>query len=148
MRVTESQRLHPALGLLTKICTIPIELKDYKDKRVLIEKGTPVIIPVYPIHRNAEYYPNPTEFNPERFSVQNGGIKQYKDKGVYLAFGDGPRVCLGIKFALLQVKSAIIAILEKFELSLNEKSKDGFVFDPEGFLLASENGLWVDFKPL
>lgn len=61
-----------------------------------IEKGTVVVIPIYSIHHDPEHYPNPEVFDPERFNEANGGIKNYRDKGVYLPFGDGPRMCLGI----------------------------------------------------
>ena len=133
---------------MTKVCTEPIELTDYKDKKVLIERGTPVIIPIYPIHHDAEYYSNPKEFQPERFSTENGGLKPFKDRGVFLAFGDGPRFCFGMKFAILEVKSAIVAILEKFEISLNVQSNDGFKCDPKFLFLVAQNGLWLDFKPI
>ena len=53
------------------------------------------MVPIYSIHNDPQHYPNPHVFDPERFSNENGGLKQYKDKCVYLAFGDGPRICLG-----------------------------------------------------
>lgn len=52
-------------------------------------------MPIYSIHRDSKYYENPNEFRPERFVIQNGGVKKFKDMGVFLAFGDGPRQCLG-----------------------------------------------------
>lgn len=61
----------------------------------MIEKPLIVIVPVYSIHHDPEHYPNPNVFNPERFSEENGGLKQYKEKGVFLGWGDGPRICLG-----------------------------------------------------
>lgn len=87
--------MHPALGAMSRACTESIELSDYKDKKILIEKGTNVLIPVWSIHHDAEFYANPEVFNPERFSEANGGIKKYKDMGVFLGWGDGPRICLG-----------------------------------------------------
>lgn len=41
------------------------------------------------------FYDEPGKFKPERFSEENGGVKKYKDMGVYFPFGDGPRICLG-----------------------------------------------------
>lgn len=87
--------MNPALGVMSRRCTEPIELDGLKDKKLSIEKSLVVTIPVWSIHHDAEYYPNPEEFNPDRFSEENGGPKAFKDKGVFLAWGDGPRICLG-----------------------------------------------------
>lgn len=86
--------MKPPIGYMSRICTEQTELTDQKDKKVLIEKGIVVGIPVHSIHNDPKYYANPSEFNPDRFSEENGGIKSYKEKGVFLGFGDGPRICL------------------------------------------------------
>lgn len=90
----ETLRMKPPIGYMSKICTEKTELTDQKEKSVSIEKGVVIGIPVYSIHNDPEYYIKPSEFNPDRFNVENGGIKRFKDKGVWLGFGDGPRVCL------------------------------------------------------
>lgn len=41
-----------------------------------------------------EYFQDPEEFIPERFNEELGGTKVYKDMGVFIPFGDGPRICL------------------------------------------------------
>lgn len=68
-----------------------------KGQSILIEKGMNVYLPVYQLQRDAEYYPKPNLFIPERFGEEHGGVKAFKDKGVLLTFGDGPRACLGMK---------------------------------------------------
>lgn len=42
------------------------------------------------------HYSNSHVFDPERFDPDTGGIKEFKEKGAYMPFGDGPRICLGI----------------------------------------------------
>ena len=86
-------RMHPAALLLNRVCNEPIEIESVKGKKFLVEKGLSIIIPVLDVHYDPENYENPEEFSPERFD--DGGIKDYKDKCVFLAFGDGPRMCLG-----------------------------------------------------
>lgn len=88
--------MNPAFGHIARKCTESIEVTGYKDKKVLIEKDKIIMIPVWSIHHDSEYYTNPEIFDPERFSEVNGGLKKYKDNGVFLAWGDGPRTCLGI----------------------------------------------------
>lgn len=68
-----------------KHCWVP-------ELNTIIEKGTRVFIPTMGLHYDPEYYPNPEEFNPERFSVEN---KQNRHPMCYLPFGDGPRICIG-----------------------------------------------------
>lgn len=89
--------------------------------------------------------------------------------GVYLAFGDGPRICLGnvndklilmitrntslkiftgMRFALLQVKAAVVEIVRNHELSVNKKTHDTVVYDPKNFLLMPLGGIWLNFKPI
>lgn len=63
-------------------------------KPVQIDKSTAVIIPVYGIHHDEKNFPNPENFDPERFNDENvNNIARY----TFLPFGEGPRICLGIK---------------------------------------------------
>lgn len=91
----ETLRLFPPLGIIGKLCTSSTYFTDYKDKKILIDKGVVIWLPIYSIHRDSEYYDNPDEFRPNRFCGKNGGVKEFKDKHVFLAFGAGPRQCLG-----------------------------------------------------
>lgn len=123
-----------------------------KGKNVRIEKGLniiiPKIIPIHQIQRDAEYYPKPNSFIPERFGKEFGGMKAFRDKGVFLPFGDGPRACLGTRFAILQTKAAIVEVLKTFKISVNSKTAANLVFDPAEFMNIKKGGLWIDFKPV
>jgi cytochrome P450 len=55
------------------------------------------VIPVYALHHDPKYYPEPERFDPERF---NEDEKANRHRYVYLPFGEGPRICIG-KFAVL-----------------------------------------------
>lgn len=77
--------------LCTKEYTLPSPI-DENGPGVTIPVGTPVIIPVYGIQNDEKYFDDPSRFNPDRFSKEN---KNSLTKCTYLAFGDGPRVCIG-----------------------------------------------------
>lgn len=73
--------------------------KDYRvpGTDVILEKGTMVLISTLGLHRDPDYYDNPTCFDPERFSDENkSDIKQF----TYLPFGEGYRICIGKYFLL------------------------------------------------
>lgn len=69
-------------------------VKDYKlrDTDIVIEKGTALLISGIGIHRDPEFYPNPDEFDPDRFTDEE---KQKRHPYVHLPFGEGPRNCIG-----------------------------------------------------
>ncbi|KAJ8949549.1 hypothetical protein NQ314_008178 [Rhamnusium bicolor] len=86
--IDESLRLYPPLPFLQRVSQ-----EDYKipGEDVIIEKGTPVFIPVIGYHHDEQYFSNPEVFNPDRFSEENKKeIPQYS----YMPFGDGPRNCI------------------------------------------------------
>lgn len=85
------------VGTLTRRCTTPTTL-NYHGKPIKIDKDVIGIIPVWSVQRDAKYYTDPDEFIPERFDAENGGVKKYRDMGVFMPFGDGPRQCLGEQF--------------------------------------------------
>lgn len=110
-----------------------------------IEKGMGIILPVFQFQNDAEYYPKPRSFNPDRFAA---GPKEFIDKGTFLPFGDGPRYCLGMKLALMQTKAAIYEIIKNFKLSVNSKTDKDLVIDPDSLMNVKRGGIWLNFKSL
>ncbi|NWX29333.1 CP3AD protein, partial [Notiomystis cincta] len=106
MAVNETLRMYPLGGRIERTCK-----KDVEINGVTIAKGVVVTIPPYVLHHNPEYWPNPEEFRPERFSKEN---KESIDPYTYLPFGAGPRNCIGMRFALLTLKVAMASLLQHF----------------------------------
>lgn len=73
------------MRVATKTYTLP-------EESFVIEKGQKLIIPMFSIHRDPKYYPDPLRFDPERFSMEQ---KSQRPNGTYIPFGDGPRLCIG-----------------------------------------------------
>ncbi|XP_073829669.1 probable cytochrome P450 28a5 [Musca autumnalis] len=142
--IHETLRLFPPGAFSTKLCTEPIEFENKNGKTLLIETGTTVILPLQAVLMDEDYYENASSFEPERFL--NGGLKKYKDQGLYLAFGDGPRICLGMRFALTQIKGALVEILRNFEIRINAKTRTDNKFDPTYFLMRLDGGIWLEFN--
>jgi cytochrome P450 len=113
-----------------------------KGRTVLIEKGTNVYIPLYQIQNDPEYFPKPKEFIPERCS------HHYSYDGLYLPFGNGTRQCLGMKFASMACKAAVVNIVKNFKLTVNSRTSEELRIDPNEFLNIKQGGLWINFKPV
>lgn len=86
----ETLRIHPPMFSLQKICTEDFTYTMKNNKTVTIEKGTPVILPVYGLHHDSKYFEDPELFKPERFLN-----KEKLTKYTFIPFGEGPRICLG-----------------------------------------------------
>ncbi|ETN65022.1 cytochrome P450 [Anopheles darlingi] len=146
--ICESLRMHPIISVLRKRCTADTTLVGRKDHSIPIKKGTMVVLPYYSINFDPTYYEDPYRYNPERFSPANGGSKAYRERGVYFPFGDGPRMCLGMRFAQTQVKRAIVEIIESFQIRVSRKTKEPFEMDPSQFILIPNGSIWLDYEPI
>lgn len=89
----ETIRIGPSAFLLAKNCTQPIELCDFDGKKLLVEPGTSIQLPIFAIHHDERFYDEPNSFKPHRFESQMPN--ELKKSGRFLPFGDGPRICLG-----------------------------------------------------
>ncbi|XP_036027836.1 cytochrome P450 3A11-like [Onychomys torridus] len=106
MVLSETLRLYTVTNRISRACKQDVEING-----VFIPKGSLVMVPIYVLHHDPEYWPEPEEFHPERFSKENkGSINPY----VYLPFGNGPRNCIGMRFALMIVKLALTKVLQNF----------------------------------
>lgn len=75
---------------LNRICTKTYEVPG---TTLILEKGTKVIIPIYGVQHDEEYYPEPEKFDPDRFTDEQ---KNCRHPFTFLPFGEGPRICIGI----------------------------------------------------
>ncbi|KAK9506050.1 hypothetical protein O3M35_008055 [Rhynocoris fuscipes] len=126
--ISETMRKYPTLPFLNRICD-----KDYQipETNLVIEKGTRILIPVYALHHDPKYYPNPEKFQPERFAPEN---KSSIPSCAYLPFGEGPRICIGMRFGLLQTKTGIVTTLAKYKLLKTDDTPERLTFEPANFI--------------
>ncbi|OAY48819.1 cytochrome P450 709B2 [Manihot esculenta] len=96
--------------------------EDMKLGNLMIPKETCLTIPLVKIHRSKEYWgEDANEFKPLRFA--SGVSKAGKHPNALLAFSIGPRVCIGQNFAMLEAKTVLALILQRFSLSLSPEYK-------------------------
>ncbi|KAF7381517.1 hypothetical protein HZH66_013911 [Vespula vulgaris] len=133
----EALRLYPsAPGFLRKLSE-DVKIDDY-----IIPKGCVVALSSFGTHRHPDIWPNPEEFNPDRFLPENSkGRHPYS----YIPFSAGPRNCLGQKYALLEEKFVLTAILRKWKVKSVQK-QDNIKFYGALILRPSE-GIYLHFIP-
>lgn len=129
---------------MAKVCTEPIELENYDGKFVTIEKGTVIQIPIYSIHNDEKFYKNPHVFDPDRFNGVD--LKMLRDEGKFFPFGHGPRTCLGMRFSTLQIKAAIVEIINNFEISVNSRTKEPLIVKPKDFLYLTVHDVYLNYN--
>lgn len=111
--IDESMRLYPPAWITDRDNLEDDELGPYH-----IRKGTLVGISFYELHRHPDYWEEPERFDPERFL----GANKKKTTGVYYPFGAGPRMCIGMGFAIYEMVLTVAELVKqyRFETSQNE----------------------------
>lgn len=112
---------------------------------MVIEKDTFVLVPTYSIHKDPEYYPQPEIFDPERFSEEQ---TKARHPCAYLPFGDGPRNCIGMRFARMQTAIGIISLIRNFKFSTCSKTEIPFINDEENIFLVPKNGIHLKVEKI
>ncbi|CRK92923.1 CLUMA_CG006516, isoform A [Clunio marinus] len=119
--IKETLRLYPSVPFYGRKMHETVEINGK-----FIPKGTNVGIGPYFMGRDETLWKDPLKFDPERFSIENLNAHPY----AHVPFSAGPRNCIGQKFAMLEMKSAISKTLRNFEFSVApgyEPKFDNFV---------------------
>ncbi|KAJ9594231.1 hypothetical protein L9F63_014391 [Diploptera punctata] len=146
MVLYETLRKYPVLGVIDRVCVSDYDLPGPSGKGIFtLKAGTSVYIPLCGIHSDPEFYPNPDKFDPERFTEEN---KSKRHNYAYFPFGEGPRICIGKRFGLMQIKTAFAHILPKFQVSISKNTPKEIVFDPKAFIIKTEDEMYLDFKKI
>ena len=108
--VKEVLRIYPPAASLSRIAREPFEWKGYT-----FHVGDIIMYSPYVSHRMAEQFAEPEIFRPERFDPLHG---EKHPPGAYLPFGAGPRTCLGAPFAMMELKTVLAMLVQRFRLDL------------------------------
>lgn len=111
--IKEIMRFYPPVWMITRNCRVTHEFENH-----LIPKGSSFMIVPWTLHRNPRYWPNPDEFNPQRFASESG-----YNKTAFLPFSDGPRKCMGKRLAVMEIYMITAQLLKKFKLSVANTEK-------------------------
>lgn len=134
----EVLRILPPVGGGFREVIQPCEINGYT-----IPKGWSVLYEIGRTHQDSQIYPNPKEFDPERFAP-TGGTDKVKPFS-YVPFGGGIRECLGKEFARLEMKIFAALLLRNYEWTLLPDQNLDFVMVPTP---RPTDGLKVQFRPI
>ncbi|EZA59932.1 Cytochrome P450 6a2 [Ooceraea biroi] len=139
----ETLRKYPPVMFLSRKAE-----RDYtfESTQLTIRKGLKVFIPVYAIQHDPSIYPDPEVFDPERFNDDNADLK---NSMYYLPFGNGPRNCIGARFAVYQVKIGLIKVLMNYKIDVCEKTEIPLTNEPmSAIMLQPRHGVYVKLTRL
>jgi len=111
--MAEAMRLHPPAWTLQRRAVESDELPG----GLRLEPGEELIISQFVSHRNPEYFPEPSRFDPERFAPER---REALPKFAYFPFGGGPRVCIGEPLARMEQLILLPAIGQRFRFEVPE----------------------------
>lgn len=138
----ETLRLYPPAPALERKCT-----KDYTlpGTDITLKEKMLVGIPVWTLNRDPDIWEDPEAFRPERFLTEN---KTPNQNFAFMSFGQGPRNCVGMRFAILEVKLAIAHLILNMELLLGPGHEGPLEFKVHLGSLAAKDGINLAFRPL
>lgn len=106
----ESMRLYPPAPFVSREAVAA----DTVGGRAIAPR-TSVLISTWILHRHLLLWERPDEFDPSRFLPGN---KESIHRFAYLPFGAGPRICIGMSFAVQEAMIALAAITRRYKLEL------------------------------
>lgn len=140
--IQETMRMYPpAFAFVTREAAV-----DKQYGKIRIPAGTAVMAAVEYIHRDPRHWDEPDKFNPDRFLPEN---KSRINTMAMQAFGNGPRNCIGMRFAHMELRYTFAHILRKYRLEKTENSeKDPPTIEMNPIILKIKNGVKVRAVPL
>ncbi|KAL1459277.1 hypothetical protein WDU94_011279 [Cyamophila willieti] len=111
--IKETMRLYTPVPVIARTAMEEFQLENFT-----IPAGCTLAICIHTIHRHPRHWPNPTQFNPDRFLPSEIARR---NPNAYMPFSVGPRNCLGYKYAMIQMKTTLSTLLRKFRIMTGDK---------------------------
>ncbi|KAI4543440.1 hypothetical protein MG293_006234 [Ovis ammon polii] len=134
MVIKETLRMYPPAFRFTRVAAQDCEVLGQR-----IPAGAVLETAVGALHYNPEHWPNPENFNPERFTAE---AQQRRRPYTYLPFGAGPRSCLGVRLGLLELKLTLLHVLRKFRFEACPETQVPLQLESKS-ALGPKNGVYI-----
>ncbi|XP_063223173.1 cytochrome P450 4V2-like [Bacillus rossius redtenbacheri] len=134
--INETMRMYSVGPLVSRWADEDVRLREYT-----LPAGTTIIIPIYLVHRDPNYYPDPFKFDPDRF--RKGVIRPQCS---FIPFASGRRMCIGSHYAYMAMKTMLSVVLRRFEV-LEYGSRDDMECLQYEFVLKMVKGHNIKLGP-
>ncbi|XP_071040270.1 cytochrome P450 3A8 [Parasteatoda tepidariorum] len=138
--ISETLRHCPPASRLERKAETDYELGN---TGITLKKGMMVTVPIYAMHKDPQNFPDPEKFDPDRFTAEE---RAKRNPYVYMPFGAGPRNCVGMRFALLEVKVCLIHVITHFNIKTCPKTTIPLKFYP-GVALLQPKDIFLQMEP-
>ncbi|CAG2107382.1 unnamed protein product [Medioppia subpectinata] len=140
--IAETLRLSPATVFLERC---PNRDYQFRGAGITVKRDDIVHIPTYAMQRDGRHFPEPDRFRPERFMADdaNGGHHPY----AYLPFGAGPRNCVGMRLAQMEIKLAMVVLVTRYRFYPSEVSKPPVCHFTAGILVPKRVDVKIQRRP-
>ncbi|XP_070169370.1 cytochrome P450 4C1-like [Polyergus mexicanus] len=135
--IKETLRFYPSVPMVSRKLVEDVKIDDYT-----LPKGATVVLQIVLTHLNPEVWPDPKKFDPDRFLPDNS---KHRNPYAYIPFSAGPRNCIGQRFALLEEKTILTAILRKWRVK-SVKTTDAVSYGATLILRPCED-IYIHFTP-
>lgn len=142
MVISETLRRWPPVPSLDREVTKPITFENSNGISVQLTTNDIVWLPIYALHLDPKYWPDPEIFDPERFNDEN---KLNIHPGTYFPFGNGQRACIASRFAMMVIKTLMFYLLKEIKFEKCAKTQDPLVLEKGTVNMMAENGFWVKY---
>jgi sterol 14-demethylase len=133
--VKEALRIHPPLFILLRAALEDCEVLGYQ-----VKKGNWVAVSPMVAHRDENVFKNALEFDPDRYGP---GREEDKRPFAYISFGGGRHKCMGNAFAILQIKTIMAVLLNRYDFEL---AGDPVETDFQGLVLGPKPPIRIRYR--
>lgn len=128
-------RLYPPAWLVMRRAIHNDEIGGY-----YVPANSYILWSAYFSHRHPDFWEKPEEFYPEHFSEE---LSVKRPRHVHVPFGNGPRICLGNSFAMIEMQLIVATIAQQYKVSL----ASGYHAEQEALMtLRPKNGVLISIE--
>lgn len=114
--IKETLRLYPSVPIIGRTLSEEVQLDEYT-----LPKGCTVTVEIAHLHRDERFFPDSYRFDPDRFLTEN---TVGRHPFAYIPFSAGARNCIGQKFAILEEKAVLSALIRNYRFRTVDKRED------------------------
>jgi len=140
MVIMETLRFYNPIVMTIRACT-----EDYAvpGTNLVLKKNDMLTFNANHYHRDPKHWSHPDTFYPDHWTTEE---KSKRNPHAFQGFGQGPRACLGMRFALLELKVAMVMIVRHLEMLPGTKTARPLELDKDHGFAWIQGGLWANIK--